>query len=242
MPRANYHALAAVHHEAKAKVYARAGLREKARSHRSRAAWHASFGAGYEDDDVVEGFPMWVHRHQPFNVHDAVKSPLEYEGRLYRDELEWDPDTADPTSDKYNPHSEYSRMLAEVRASGAFAPSGQVGSSGNPIDLDPEDASVVQAEQRRRYAARAQRAQEGYTARKELKAQVRDMYDRRMRGENADYARLYPPNGYRPNPNFLGYTIADDVREAYTIHLARGIERKANRDRRARGDFTPGIA
>ncbi len=181
---------------------------------------------------------MRMHRHEPFDVHDAVKSPLEYEGHLYRDELEWDPDTADPTSDKYNPHSEYSRMLAEVRASGAFAPSGQVGSRGNPIDLDEEDASVVQAEQRRRYAARAQRAHEGYAARKELQAQVRDMYDRRMRGENADYARLYPPNGYRPNPNFLGYTIANDVREGYTAGLVRGIERKVSRDRRARGDFT----
>jgi hypothetical protein len=238
MPSTNYHALAAVHHEAKANVYARAGLREKAHRHKSRAAWHASFGAGYEDDDVVEGFPMRMHRHRPFDVHDAVDSPLEYEGRLDRDELEWDPDTAEPTSEKYDPHSEYSRLLAEVRVSGAFAPSGQVGSSGNPIDLDPEDASVVQAEQRRRYAARAQRAQEGYAARKELKAQVRDMCDRRMRGENANYARLYPPNGYQPNPNYLGYIIGNDVREGYTAGLVRGIERKVYHDRRARGDFT----
>jgi hypothetical protein len=237
MARANYHALAAVHHEAKANVYARAGLREKARSHKSRAAWHASFGAGYDDADVVEGFPMWKHRHQPFDVHDAVDSPLEYEGDLDRDELEWDPDTADPTSEKYDPHSEYSRMLAEVRVSGAFAPSGQVGSRGNPIDLEPEDATVVQAEQRRGYAARAQRAQVGYAARNELKAQVRDMYERRMRGENANYARLHPPNAYQPNPNYLGYIIGNDVREGYTAGLVRGIERKVHRDRRARGDF-----
>ncbi len=55
MPRSSYHALAAVHHHAKAGVYARAGLLEKARSHRSRAAWHLSFGAvGTDDDDNFE--------------------------------------------------------------------------------------------------------------------------------------------------------------------------------------------
>ena len=41
----SYHRLAAVHHRAKADVYADAGLDRKARGHRARAAWHASFGA-----------------------------------------------------------------------------------------------------------------------------------------------------------------------------------------------------
>jgi hypothetical protein len=166
-------------------------------------------------------------------VHHGAKADVN-QGDLPGDELGWDPDTADPTSYKYDPHSKYSRMLAEVRASGAFAPSGPVGSHGNPIDLEPEDVSVVQAEQRRRYAARAQRAQDAYAARKELKAQTQDMYNRRMRGEPAEYARLNPPNRYQPNPNYLGYIIANDDGEGYTADLARGIESMATRDRRAR--------
>ena len=185
MSRSGYHALAAVHHEAKAEVYARAGLDAKARGHRSRAAWHASFGAGYDDTDVVGGYTMYKHRHRPYDVHDPVESPLEYSGNLQEEEKEWDPDTADPQSDKYDPTSAYSQMLAEVRASRAFAPSGNPGSLDSPIDLDPEDAFAVRARQRSGYAKRAERAQAGHAARKELTELTRDMYARRMRGEDA---------------------------------------------------------
>jgi hypothetical protein len=122
-------------------------------------------------------------------------------------------------------------MLEEVRASGAFAPSGPVGSSGNPIELDPEDESAVHARHRRGLAARAERAHAGYVARGKLQELTRDMYDRRMRGERADYARLAPPHRDRPDPSFLGYAIADDTDERYDhSELARGIERKAQRD------------
>ncbi len=44
----DYHQLAAVHHDAKARVYARAGFGGKAHSHKRRAQWHLSFGEGEE--------------------------------------------------------------------------------------------------------------------------------------------------------------------------------------------------
>jgi hypothetical protein len=223
MTRAGYHALAAVHHQAKAEVYARAGFGEKAGRHRSRAAWHASFGEGYDDEDVVGGFPMRMHRHQPSEVYDAVEDPFSYLGApaLDYEEQTWDPDTADPNSEKYNPRSKYSRMLGEVRSIGAFAPSGPVGSSKNQIDLDPEDASAVQARQRRAYLARAEIEQRGINRTEELKGLTRDMYTKLMRGEKA---RLIPAG--RPEPEYIGLVDPEQ--------LERGIERKAQRDMLAR--------
>jgi hypothetical protein len=238
MPRAGYHALAAVHHEAKAGVYARAGFGAKADGHRRRAAWHASFGDGYADDDIVGGFAMRTHRLYPNQVHDPVESPLEYGGHLSGEERDWDPHTADPNSDKYDPDSAYSRMLEEVRASGAFAPSGRAGSRAHPSDLDPEDpedASAVQARQRAGYAARTERAQDGYAARAKLKELTRDMYDRRMRGEDADYSRLYRGS---KNPGSIRHAIMDDAGDYWidTENLAHVIEIKAKRDERARAE------
>ena len=185
-----------------------------------QTAWHASFG-GYDDDEIVGGFSMQLHRLKPNVVHDPVKSPIEYTGALDSDAREWDPATADPTSHKYDPSSRYSGMLEEVRASGAFSERPVGSSSGEP---DPEDASAV-------YAARAERAHAGYLARGKLKELTRDMYDRRMRGERADYARLQPPPRDRADPNFVGYVIGGDTGERYDyVDLVRGIERKAERD------------
>jgi hypothetical protein len=217
MPRSGYHTLAAVHHVAKADAYAQAGLGEKARCNRGRAAWHASFGAGYVEDDVVGGFPMRVHRDRPSAVHDPVRSPLEYDGHLREDEEQWNPDTADPRSEAYDPRSEYSRMLAEVRASGAFAPSGAAGGRDSPI----EDG------QRRGYAARAERAQDAFAARNELTELTHDIYAKRVRGDDAkkEYRRL--TNSDR------GHVIGDDTGERYdAVELARAIEREAARNRR----------
>ena len=190
------------------------------KSRTKQTAWHASFG-GYDDDEIVGGFSMQLHRLKPNVVHDPVNSPIEYTGALDSDAREWDPATADATSHKYDPRSRYSRMLEEVRASGAFSERPVGSSSGEP---DPEDASAV-------YAARAERAHAGYLARGKLKELTRDMYDRRMRGERADYARLQPPTRDRPDPNFVGYAIGGDTGERYDYaDLVRGIERKAERD------------
>ena len=44
MEDGTYHELARLEHDTKARVYARYGMRRKAASHASRAAYHASFG------------------------------------------------------------------------------------------------------------------------------------------------------------------------------------------------------
>ena len=167
MKNGTYHALAAVHHNAKAGVYKSAGLHEKAQRHRIRAEWHSSFGA--DEDDA-----------------------LDYGWDVERAKAEWDPSTADTESSNYNVNSAYSRMLYNIRTSGAFR-SGEPGSRNNPIELEPEEPSVVQERQRAGYVDRARRAHEGYLARQQLAEILRDEYDRGMRGEHSNYRRLYNP-------------------------------------------------
>ena len=224
MRTASYHALAEVHHEAKASVYEGAGLYEKARKHWRRAARHA-FGAGDEE-------------YKPWREHDPVDSPLEYDAYLLGAQREWDPDTADPESDKYDPHSQYVQMLDEVRKSGSFAPSGDVGSRGNPIELDAEE---YDAEKRREgYRSRARRAEEGMRARRELKEIARDTYENLLDTKHSGHLRNRSHSGTdsrrhnwsalfnRDLKRRLDADVYDGVGGTYVAdRTLRGIQRRA---------------
>ena len=225
MPRVGYHALAAVHHEAKAEVYARADFGAKANGHRRRAAWHASFGA-YDDDENE----LWDDDGRYRNRPSVLENPLAHIGDPDREERGWDPDTADPTSDKYNPYSMYSRMLAEVRASGAFAPSGRgiPNPNPNPNPIGPE----IQDLERGAYGARARRAHAGYVAREELQNLTREMYDRSMLGDHAGSHRLFAGRAGR-----IGNPIVRDTEDRlHPGELERRIGRQAHLDRRRTRD------
>ena len=222
----NYHALAAVHHRAKAGVYARAGLHKKAQKHRTRAAWHASFGVS-DDEDYRRSDDE--RDYDPTRVHDPVESPIEYDfdaDSLRRAKREWDPHTADPSSGKFDPRSEYCNLLEEVRATRAYAPA-SVGSRESPVDLDLEDPEVVRARQRSAYRERALRTEDVHRARRELAEITKDIYDRAKSGRPRLDGRLWDPDlGRRLNQEDIWAAEYDPWR------TRSGIEAKVASGRR----------
>ena len=219
MRGASYHELAEVHHDAKASVYEGAGLYEKARKHRRRAERHA-FGAR---EEVAK---LW---------YDPVDSPVEYDADVERAKRQWDPDTADPESDKYDPHSQYVQMLEEVRKSGSYAPRG---TRSSPIELDPQEADL---ENRREvYRSRARRAEEGLRARREVKELARDSYTNFLIRENpsnteSDSLAAHMRLGYSAGSLFmpdlkrrLDADVNDGVEGTYNaIRTLQGVEARA---------------
>jgi hypothetical protein len=70
------HRLAAVHHAAKADVYARAGLKDKARGHRARAEWHAGFGRRQRFGSAPRGTELYNAEQLAMGLSDPTSSEL----------------------------------------------------------------------------------------------------------------------------------------------------------------------